>query len=93
MGLWVGYHFGTVAFVWCNTELGITYIPVIFYVILSVCLSKAVNNNRRIMTIQKMAPNAWVVSHCGQMATFLRYDFIAMYEWASRMQALKRAGV
>ena len=47
------------------------------------------------MTIQKMAgvKNVWFVSHCGQHATFLMYDFIAMYEWAYKMQRLSAAGV
>lgn len=45
------------------------------------------------MTIQRMASNAWIVSHSGQSCTFLRFDFIAMVLWARNMQTLSAVGV
>lgn len=48
------------------------------------------------MTIQKMAKNAWMASHCGSTATFIgTFDqvFGRMYSWARKMQVLAAAGV
>jgi|CXWL01.1.fsa_nt_gi hypothetical protein len=45
------------------------------------------------MTIQRMAPNAWAVSHAGRTSTFFVFNFIAMVEWAHKMQRLAAAGV
>lgn len=50
-------------------------------------------NPSKDMTIQRIAPNAWVVSHAGQSATFIGYNFIMMVDWATRMQRLAAAGV